>query len=980
MEQLSKILQVLLKQIPYEPFLKGTLDCMSMEQNALVQSVHSYMSSYSDTELNYRMSRLRDFFQEYNAFLRSENINTTRNISVFDAIFYFADKILTKKNNEIMVRYERILRWRMTTVNISEDIFITAFLARHDLQASTYCKDFTWSVVIGHNNTQLKRITERGMAENHFHLWGSAPYFHITWLWVVNHPLEIEHTSLERIESNRRSIPFQNSGEVSEMDLKKSCLQAALIRFYLYSILIDEQVELGDYYIDWEYFIPWIEQFQNQMVDSSKIKVDSDGKLKAFAALRDIEALGEYFSILKKLLNKYVDFSDFEGMVSVSEILTRAFQGCGKYKLRDCSMFFTKEEYKQIWNEKSYQKMMYYLENYNVMSWYIDEIQDMIDFYTINRRDEKARRVDYALNAIDFHGYYENEINEALAGERWFLYEMFRRIERRDMDLEPRIYNLFYTYLVMKERLRSEMVQSNKWVGFENFSIYQSRTGYFPMRQDLEDLKVQLAVDSCWKQNVELLELRITPGNTAEQNRDEIEALDHSINELETDGEKWYGYVMHFIKKQDNEKLSSQFCDYRHENLRREIYERAVAIIDFRRKYPKTASRLVGIDAANQEIGCRPEVFAQAFRTLHNHTSFSFANNKYEKIPQLRITYHVGEDFVDVIDGLRAIDEAVLFLNMDCGDRLGHAIALGIDVKDWYRSKSYNITLTKQDYLDNIVWMYHAITRYHIDGLDNLKNFLEAEYYKYFEDIYARFISQDYVDSIEEKRTFGKTDIKKVLKFDIHAYYDSWKLRGDIPQLYRKEYYLNDFTYITPMAPYSVNHAFPEDFNVRSKSEPVLLYHYYHYNRNVRVEGNRIVDKKVDIDYVKGVKLVQAAMQKEVSQRGIGIETNPSSNYMIGTFSRYEEHPIMKFYNNGLTFNEKELNSSPQIWVSINTDDQGIFNTKLENEYAFLARALEKKTDENGERVYSKSMIYEWLDKIRQMGLNQSFINPKDII
>ena len=51
--------------------------------------------------------------------------------------------------------------------------------------------------------------------------------------------------------------------------------------------------------------------------------------------------------------------------------------------------------------------------------------------------------------------------------------EKFRKIERRDMDLEPRIYNLFYTYLVMKERLRSEMVQSNKWVGFENFSIFK---------------------------------------------------------------------------------------------------------------------------------------------------------------------------------------------------------------------------------------------------------------------------------------------------------------------------------------------------------------------------------------------------------------------------------------------------------------------------------------------------------------------------
>ena len=36
------------------------------------------------------------------------------------------------------------------------------------------------------------------------------------------------------------------------------------------------------------------------------------------------------------------------------------------------------------------------------------------------------------------------------------------------------------------------------------------------------------------------------------------------------------------------------------------------------------------------------------------------------------------------------------------------------------------------------------------------------------------------------------------------------------------------------------------------------------------------------------------------------------------------------------------------MWVSINTDDQGVFDIKLENEYALIARALEKQVDKNG--------------------------------
>lgn len=99
---------------------------------------------------------------------------------------------------------------------------------------------------------------------------------------------------------------------------------------------------------------------------------------------------------------------------------------------------------------------------------------------------------------------------------------------------------------------------------------------------------------------------------------------------------------------------------------------------------------------------------------------------------------------------------------------------------------------------------------------------------------------------------------------------------------------------------------------------------------------------------------------------------------MIGPFSRYDEHPITKFYNNGLTFDNEKLNESPQVWVSINTDDPGVFNIKLENEYALLASALEKMLDENGNPVYSKTMIYDWLDKIREMGLEQSFIGNEE--
>ena len=69
----------------------------------------------------------------------------------------------------------------------------------------------------------------------------------------------------------------------------------------------------------------------------------------------------------------------------------------------------------------------------------------------------------------------------------------------------------------------------------------------------------------------------------------------------------------------------------------------------------------------------------------------------------------------------------------------------------------------------------------------------------------------------------------------------------------------------------------------------------------------------MSMQYVKGVELVQKAMQWEIAQRGIAIETNPSSNFMIGTFSRYEEHPITTFFNEGLTLDYQKLQDSANV-------------------------------------------------------------------
>lgn len=90
---------------------------------------------------------------------------------------------------------------------------------------------------------------------------------------------------------------------------------------------------------------------------------------------------------------------------------------------------------------------------------------------------------------------------------------------------------------------------------------------------------------------------------------------------------------------------------------------------------------------------------------------------------------------------------------------------------------------------------------------------------------------------------------------------------------------------------------------------------------------------------------------------------------MIGTIKKYDQHPIVRFNSRKL----KQAFPGMSLSVSINTDDQGVFDTLLENEYALMVLALEKAKDEEGNKLYDIEDIYEWLNYVREMGIEQSF-------
>lgn len=426
--------------------------------------------------------------------------------------------------------------------------------------------------------------------------------------------------------------------------------------------------------------------------------------------------------------------------------------------------------------------------------------------------------------------------------------------------------------------------------------------------------------------------------------------------------------IFHFIKKRDESFKSDS--SIRHSELRKELKRKAFAIYNFRKEQtePELVGRVVGIDAANSEIFARPEVFAQAFRFLRGHEVFPADRDRpYD----LNITYHVGEDFLDVADGLRAIEEALVFLGLRNGDRLGHALALGTDVRTYYAKRYDTICESKQVILDNLAWLHHKCIK--LKGSISLLGYLEMMFHKYFRDLYDKNLwrGKNMIDNIFVEPNPNLHHLDKV-----ETYYLSWLLRGNSPT------FGSDFRDYSQMpsgidkqwVDAGINHQIGVEIACQNEGARELydMYHSKEYADRSDSVDSFSVPSKYREDYYELLEKIQEDLMSKIEKKHIAIECNPSSNYKIGEMERYDQHPILRFFNYGIDTPYKSHN----IAVSINTDDQGVFSTSLEREYSLMALAMER--NELRGHTNSPRAVVEWLNRVREMAIEQRFDVAKE--
>lgn len=584
--------------------------------------------------------------------------------------------------------------------------------------------------------------------------------------------------------------------------------------------------------------------------------------------------------------------------------------------------------------------------------------------------------IDYAIPKVitekDASRYY----NVPLIGERKFLYDVLQKIYFPSDDNDDYGY-LLYAYIVAKNNFRNVIVQSDQIKGFGYFDEIQNRKMLFD-GSIYEKLSNYMAVHNVvCNQPIKSMEMRIAPKDKSEKLLNSIKKSNKSINNVDfrfsensqISKDTKFGYILHFIKQKDrkwNDTFEGDlYC--RNYKVRKTVNRQASAISALLRKNnshvvggykngPETNfmgtngssdidCRIVGIDAANSEFYCRPEVFAPTFRRL----KYVRRNTEIDSIvehtdAQLDRTFHAGEDYYDIVDGLRAIDECITFMEFGEGDRIGHGVALGINAKKYYNSRQNRIVLPKQDLLDNAVWLYMKMEEYAITDYDGLKGRLQGLFNKLYREIYTDVI---------------KNAPQMYQSVSIFEYYDSWKLRGDKPKFEPRDKFFR---------PYGERKNDELDA-IRKVPKINALFMAYHYSGKSKKNGAVSTEYHLGENDYKVISELQCKMRKEIEKRHISIETNPTSNLQITDVGMYCEHPVT-------TMNNTYLKSIPDsmIDVSINTDDQGVFATSLEKEFTLMALALEKQVDADGNPVYQRTDIYQWLDMVRASAGARSFL------
>jgi hypothetical protein len=398
------------------------------------------------------------------------------------------------------------------------------------------------------------------------------------------------------------------------------------------------------------------------------------------------------------------------------------------------------------------------------------------------------------------------------------------------------------------------------------------------------------------------------------------------------------GIIFHFArsrgrKKQDGapaawgthshtspDKTSNPY-GYRYSSYYLEQRPRAAALASLLTTFPRTLELVRGVDLCSDERA----VPLWAVCGLIEHVKQA-ADRAAKHLPEsspaakrpLRVTVHAGEDFVHLLSGIRRVGEAIDFIPLGEGDRIGHAVALGVGPNAWARL-AQAVPVAIEERLMDLTWLWRLAMR--TSSTSELKAWIPW--------------IREQLDILAHRIFRGSPSLSPAALDEFQcALHNTMCLRtAGFPAGPRPD----------PSMPGCLGLV------IRWLTDLAL------FNR---------AQELIYIDVRAEASLTLAAQRQvrlDVGRLGIVVEVNPSSNLLIGNLGTLEDHPLWR-----LRPPRGGNEQMPPVRICIGSDDPITFATNLQNEYQLVFDAMTQSG-------MSADECDAWIDDVRKAGLHNRF-------
>jgi hypothetical protein len=370
-----------------------------------------------------------------------------------------------------------------------------------------------------------------------------------------------------------------------------------------------------------------------------------------------------------------------------------------------------------------------------------------------------------------------------------------------------------------------------------------------------------------------------------------------------------------------------------------EQQRRSQAIAGALRRFPSMLVFIRGLDFASTELavpawatlGSLAEARRASVQAAWMLGARSDALPSREDVPALRVTYHVGEDFRRLVEGLRRIHELMDFGLIRQGDRIGHGVALGIDPRDWARNAGTAFQ-PAEERIDDLLWELERYQRGDFGSGSTRREQVRAEL--------RRLIRETYLDPTP----------------DLDMYLEARRLRHSPSLLERMGY---------PRR-VSLGGSDPHP------SDALEILRRYLTSTVWFRRGEQPIPVVHDDAEITMLHEAQRWLRRLLGRMEITVESNPSSNLLTSDLGTLGAHPALKL-TLGASGARRQRSSSrlPEapLLVSINTDDPITFATRLADEFAYLYSALLQSG-------YTAQEALTWIERVRNAGWRSRFTVP----